>query len=88
MNHLPGQAVPVFEPAVPRAEGVRIERHEDLPTRRQLFPYPIDFFFRAALDVEGNGWIELEQRLRADRHERLPRQLKGHHVAVTRWRAG
>ena len=87
IDHLPGHAVLVFKPPVPLAEGVRVKGHKDLPARRQLFPYRIDFLVRAALDVEGYGRIELEQGPRADRHERLPREFEGHEVAVARRRA-
>jgi hypothetical protein len=42
----------------------------------------IDFVFRGALQLEGNGGIELEERSGADGHEGLAGKLKGDDVAV------
>ena len=88
MNQLPGEAVSVLEPSVARAEGVFVERHEDLSARRQLFRQPIDFLLCAAFDVEGDGWIELEEGPSTDCPEREACKLERHHVAVTRGRTG
>src|SRR5205085_1514101 len=88
MNHLPRQPVPVLEPPVSLAERVRVERHQDLPARQQLFPDRIDFFVCAAPDMERHRWIEFDERTCTDRHKRLPGKLEGNDVAVTGGRAG
>jgi hypothetical protein len=56
-------AVLVLGPPVPLTERVPVEGHENLPARRRLFPYRIDFLFRAALGMEGHRRIELVEGL-------------------------
>ena len=86
MDYLPGQTVPVFKPPVSLAEGIFVQRHQNLAARRQAFPYRIDFLRRAAPDMDRHGRIEFEQGPGADRHEWLSREFKGNKIAVTRRR--
>jgi hypothetical protein len=81
-NDLPGEAVLVFEPAKAFAERVAVQRHEDFAAWREFFPEGIHFVFGGALQVEGNGRIELEKRSGADGHEGLAGKLKGDDVAI------
>src|SRR6266498_3820804 len=67
-HDLPGEAVLVLEPAA--LLGLRVT------ARGQLVPVLIHFLLRLAHDLEGDGFVELEDGAAVERGERLPVELE------------